>query len=414
MAQPELDQPNGAVATGPATPELTNYTPRYIDIGINLADPIFRGRYHGKSRHPDDLKAVVGRAVEVGCTKLIVTGSSFKSSRDALKLAKEFPGTVFATAGIHPCSSSIFSPSHHKHHDESQSEGEDGDEHTPACDPDPSKPIPDGDGVDLVRSDQIIADLTDLIAKARSSSSSSPELVAFGEFGLDYDRLHYASKEVQLHSFAVQLALAASLKPQLPLFLHSRAAHADFVRLLKEAFGERLERLEKGGVVHSFTGTVEEMRELMELGLYIGVNGCSFKTAENCVVVKEIELSRLMLETDGPWCEVRPSHEGWKYLVEFEAKAKAAAAETVDEPEKPKQQQQQGKKKGQKKEPEVPDRYKVVKKEKWEEGAMVKGRNEPCTIERVARIVAGIKGVSVEEVCEAAWENTVKVFGLDS
>jgi TatD DNase family protein len=55
-----------------------------------LADPIFRGRYHGKSRHPDDLKAVVGRAVEVGCTKLIVTGSSFKSSRDALKLAKEF------------------------------------------------------------------------------------------------------------------------------------------------------------------------------------------------------------------------------------------------------------------------------------------------------------------------------------
>jgi TatD DNase family protein len=238
--------------------------------------------------------------------------------------------------------------------------------------------------------------------------------VAFGEFGLDYDRLHYASKEVQLHSFAVQLALAASLKPQLPLFLHSRAAHADFVRLLKEAFGERLERLEKGGVVHSFTGTVEEMRELMELGLHIGVNGCSFKTAENCAVVKEIELSRLMLETDGPWCEVRPSHEGWKYLVEFEAKAKAAAAETVDEPEKPKQQQQQGKKKGQKKEPEVPDRYKVVKKEKWEEGAMVKGRNEPCTIERVARIVAGIKGVSVEEVCEAAWENTVKVFGLDS
>jgi TatD DNase family protein len=59
-------------------------------IGINLADPIFRGRYHGTQRHPDDLKGVIQRAKEVGCSKLIVTGSSFKSSRDALKLAEEF------------------------------------------------------------------------------------------------------------------------------------------------------------------------------------------------------------------------------------------------------------------------------------------------------------------------------------
>lgn len=59
-------------------------------IGINLADPIFRGRYHGKQRHPDDLAGVVQRARDVGCTKLIVTGSSFQSSRDALKLAEQF------------------------------------------------------------------------------------------------------------------------------------------------------------------------------------------------------------------------------------------------------------------------------------------------------------------------------------
>ena len=260
---------------------------------------------------------------------------------------------------------------------------------------------------------------------------------------------------MQLHSFAAQLALAAGLSPQLPLFLHSRAAHEDFVRLLKEAFGPRLERLEKGGVVHSFTGTVEEMRELAELGLYIGVNGCSFKTEENCAVVKEIDLSRMMLETDGPWCEVRSSHEGWKYLVAHEVKAKearlaaeaAVAAEAEAEAAKaaaaadatpdasdsgtatpggtekprchrkwrnPPPPQPQGRGKNQKKEPDVPERYKVVKKEKWEEGVMVKGRNEPCTIDRIAKIVAGIKGVSVEEVCEAAWANTVKVFGVDA
>lgn len=200
------------------------------------------------------------------------------------------------------------------------------------------------------------------------------------------------------------------------------------MRLLQEAFGERLERLTARGVVHSFTGTVEELRELMGLGLYIGINGCSFKTGENCEVVREVRLERLMLETDGPWCEVRPSHEGWKYLVEANKKVQPAAVEEVVEEvvdgvanggREGKGKKKQGGgggggRKNQKKEPEVPERFKVVKKEKWEEGAMVKGRNEPCTIERIATIVAGIKGVSVEEVCEAAWANTVKVFGVGS
>ncbi len=53
-----------------------------------------------------------------------------------------------------------------------------------------------------------------------------------------------------------------------------------------------------------------------------------------------------------------------------------------------------------------------VKKEKWVQGAMVKGRNEPCQIGLVARVVAGVKGVSLEEVVKAAWENSVGMFGL--
>ena len=368
-------------------------------------------------------------------------------------------GTVYTTAGVHPCSSSIFTTAHTRHHEEDGGEdGEDGEDggHTPPCDPDPSKPVvpvPDGDTFDAAKTDRIIADLRALVT---TPSPGAVRPSAFGEFGLDYDRLHYCSRPAQLHSFRAQLALAASLTPQLPLFLHSRAAHADFVSLLKEAFGPRLENLERGGVVHSFTGTPEEAAELMELGLYIGINGCSLKTAENCEVVHGLPLDRLMLETDGPWCEVRPSHEGWKYLVaaskEVAAAAAAAATAAVssippaaenghtpsangdtpstssDAPsangsedaadgtaarQSKKRQQQQQKKKGQKKEAEVPERFRTVKKEKWEEGAMVKGRNEPCTIERVAAIVAAIKGVSVEEVCEAAWRNTVKVFGLE-
>ncbi|PHH91933.1 hypothetical protein CDD83_9718 [Cordyceps sp. RAO-2017] len=386
-------------------PERPPYTPRYIDIGINLADPIFRGRYHGTQRHPDDLDAVISRARQVGCSKLMVTGSDFKSARDALKLAEEYPGTVYATAGIHPCSSLIFSSDDHV--------GEDG--HTTPCEPEMSSPVPEHYAPDPDRSAKIIAELTNLVAEARLSGQK--HLVAWGEFGLDYDRLNFCNKAVQMHSFEAQLKVAASATPQLPLFLHSRAAHADFVSALKAAFGDRLQRLEKGGVVHSFTGTAEEMAELMDLGLYIGINGCSLKTRENCAVVAEVRLDRLMLETDGPWCEVRPSHEGWKYLIPAKAapppdESGGTSTPTTEQQPLPPQKPQKSSKKNQKKEPEVPERFKTVKKEKWEEGAMVKGRNEPCNIERVATVVAAIKGVGVDQVCEAAWNNTVKVFGL--
>ena len=308
-------------------------------------------------------------------------------------------GAVYATAGIHPCSSAVFT-SHGPH------AGENG--HTVPCDPDPSAPVPDHHAPDAARSSAIMAQLSSFIADATSSGHGS--LVAFGEFGLDYDRLHYCNKAVQLHSFESQLRLAASLSPQLPLFLHSRAAHSDFVALLKAAFGDRLERLRSGGVVHSFTGTADEMRELMDLGLYIGINGCSLKTEQNCSVVREIRLDRIMLETDGPWCEVRPSHEGHNYLVDAKPPQGSTTANGTATAPGPRGNKKSNK--NQKAEPDVAARFKVVKKEKWQPGAMVKGRNEPCSIERVAKIVAGIKGISVEEVCEAAWRNTAKVFAL--
>ncbi|KAI0407005.1 TatD family hydrolase [Xylaria palmicola] len=418
-----------------ATP---TYKPRYIDIGINLADPIFRGVHHGKERHPDDLQAVVSRAQVVGCQKLIITGSDFTSSRHALEIAKEYPGVVYTTAGIHPCSSSVFSTSH-AHQDLS--------EHAMPSDPDPEAPVSEDHEPDPEKTREIISELRSLIESARRTHPGA--LVAFGEFGLDYDRLHYCSRKIQLHAFAAQLDLVLSLDPQPPLFLHSRAAHGDFVGLLKTKFGDRLERLERGGVVHSFTGTAAEMHELADLGLHIGTNGCSFKTDENCAVVREIPLNRLMLETDGPWCEIRPTHAGWRHLLEAKAKGEgiytslpssngddpaaaamsestptstaaatpAATRTTTPNPQQDPSAPAQSKpakppKKPKKKEPEVPARWPTVKKEKWVEGAMVKGRNEPCMIERVAQVVAGVRGEPLRDVCEAAWANTRKVFGL--
>lgn len=272
---------------------------------------------------------MVKRATNAGCVKLMVTGSDLEESRKAVQLARDHPGRCYATVGVHPCSAKSF------------------DTH------------PGGDSA-------LLKELEDLAIQAKKAGLAT----AFGEIGLDYDRLFLCPKEQQLKYFEAQLDLA--VKVQLPLFLHSRAAHADFVRLLKP----RLKLLPKGGLVHSFTGTMEEMRDLVGAGLMLGVNGCSLKTEENLEVVKEMELGRIMLETDGPWCEIRPSHASFKYL--------------------------EG----------APPLPRAVKKEKWERGLMVKGRNEPATITHVAQVVANVKGLPVEQVCQATWDNAVQMFGL--
>lgn len=227
-------------------------------------------------------------------------------------------GVCYATVGVHPCSA--------KHFDEYK-EG----------------PV------------AMLAALKNLAVESKAAGHT----VAFGEIGLDYDRLFLTPKDQQLKYFEAQLDIAVEV--QLPLFLHSRAAAEDFERLL----GPRLSQLPRKGLVHSFTGTMEEMKRLVDLGLDVGVNGCSLKTDENIEVVREMPLERIQIETDGPWCEMRPSHASAKFLGD------------------------------------APPLPKSVKKEKWAKGCMVKGRNESCAIPRVAYAIANIKRIPVEEVCEA-------------
>ncbi|KAK0099411.1 hypothetical protein ONS96_008438 [Cadophora gregata f. sp. sojae] len=352
----EVDTPNGDVDVSGQN-SMQTWEPRFVDIGINLTDPVYIGLYHGKQQHQNDLAAVVQRARDVGCEKLIVTGSDLKHSKDAVRLAGEFPNTIYATIGVHPCNAQSLTP-------------------------------------------ETLSQLTTFA----QTSTKAGQAVAFGEIGLDYDRLELCPKDIQLRAFEQQLSLAVEL--QLPLFLHSRAAHADFLRLLSEHEKD----LPKRGVVHSFTGTMEEMRELVERGWHIGVNGCSLKTQENCDVVKEIPLHKLHLETDGPWCEIRPTHASSAILAKMREDLGFA----------PKPKGKPGNGKGAKVdavEGEDPGMgwgggWKSVKKEKWVEGAVVKGRNESCFIGRVAWAVAGIKGLSVQEVADAAWRNSVEIFGL--
>ncbi len=65
------------------------------------------------------------------------------------------------------------------------------------------------------------------------------------------------------------------------MYLHSRSTGGDFARIVKENRHKF-----STGVVHSFTGDIEELKELLDMGLFIGVNGCSLKTEDNLEMVK--------------------------------------------------------------------------------------------------------------------------------
>lgn len=92
--------------------------------------------------------------------------------------------------------------------------------------------------------------------------------------------------------FEAQLDMAKDF--DLPLFLHDRNTQGDFYAIMRP----RISQFKRGGVLHSFTGSLEYMKKITEdLGLYIGVNGCSLKTEENINVVKNIPIDKLLIET---------------------------------------------------------------------------------------------------------------------
>lgn len=113
--------------------------------------------------------------------------------------------------------------------------------------------------------------LSELIKTDQALPQSDRRIVAIGETGLDYDRLMLCDKASQLLHFPPQLRLAKEFN--LPLFLHCRhpEAHIDFVRLVREENDRGEEKLR--GVVHSHSGSLEEAREMIALGFYIGING---------------------------------------------------------------------------------------------------------------------------------------------
>lgn len=124
-----------------------------------------------------------------------------------------------------------------------------------------------------------------------------PGVVAVGEIGLDYYLPELKAAELkakQQHFFRAQLALAT--RHRKPVILHVRKAHADVIRLLREL------RFAEGGIVHAWSGSLEEAREYLRLGFRLGIGGAvTYEQARRLrEVVRQLPLAALVLETDAP------------------------------------------------------------------------------------------------------------------
>ncbi len=247
----------------------------------------------------------------------ITIGTGLKNSEAGLRFAEATDG-VWATVGLHP--EHVTSD----YHDENEGEK-------------PEK---------FVTQEQLV-----------EIASTSPKCVAIGETGLDWYRIDAAldveqaktEQEKVLHEH-----LRASYELDLPLVFHCREALTRLAEILQEEWNAgRKPR----GVVHSFTGTWDEAKPLLDLGLHIAVNGIATfppkmgSDPDKAIdrTIEHIPLERLLLETDAPYLAPAP-HRG--------------------------------------------------------------KRNEPAYVEEVAKHVADVRGISLKDIAEQTTQNAITLFGL--
>ena len=190
---------------------------------------------------------VIRRANNAGVSKLLVCGWDKKSSELAVKIAKEHD-CCYAAIGVHP------------------------------------------ENIDNLTE----SDLNDVL-----KLSKEPKVVAIGEIGLDY---HYTKENCakQKEFFIKQLIYAN--ENNLPVVIHNRDAFEDCLGILKEYTPKF------SGTLHCYSGSVESLKCVLNLGLYIGLDGpVTFKNSKTPKEVAiEVPLEKLLLETDSPYLSPHP------------------------------------------------------------------------------------------------------------
>lgn len=130
--------------------------------------------------------------------------------------------------------------------------------------------------------------------EAFASQARKNQLIAVGETGLDY---YYYKETAEKQKVLLRRYLALALEMSLPVIIHCRDAFSDLIEILDESYKN------SPGVLHCFTGTLEEARQLIERGWFISFSGIvTFKKSEALrEVARFVPLDRLLIETDTPY-----------------------------------------------------------------------------------------------------------------
>lgn len=200
---------------------------------------------HISKDYYNDIPFLINKIKESGVNKIIINGCDMKSNLEVLELTQKYD-IVYGALGFHPTELEGFNKDY------------------------------------LLWLEEHIND---------------NKIVALGEIGLDY---HYDNfdKNKQISVFRKQLEIAK--KHNKPVIIHSRDAMQDTYNILKE--------YNLKGSLHCFSGSLEMASEFIKLGYLIGVGGVvTYKNAKNIIsVVKNIDLSYILLETDAPYLTPEP------------------------------------------------------------------------------------------------------------
>ncbi len=277
--------------------------------------------------YKEDMDEVIKRSLNEGVF-MITVGTQTGTSKSAVEVAQKYDG-VWATVGLHP---------------------------NHLCE----QEFTDPNELEDIATVKTRCEKFD--PKYYRELASDPKVVAIGEFGLDYFRLPENLDREQViadQKKSMRAHLDFATEVGLPVVIHSRESHTDQIEILKEYVGAN--KIPRRGVVHCFTGTIEEAEQYFELGFMISFTGIitfppkrsdtrnGVTETEIQKVVRDVPLEKIMIETDAPYLAPEPKR---------------------------------GK------------------------------RNEPSYVKYVAEKIAKLKGVSVEQVAEETNINAMRLFGI--
>ena len=124
------------------------------------------------------------------------------------------------------------------------------------------------------------------------------KVIAIGETGLDYAR-DKTDEQIQKQKAWLRKFLELAIRTKKPLVIHCREAYNELIEILcgYKFFG-------CPGVIHCFSGDVQQAMKLIDMGFYIGVNGMFTKLkvdSDVCIALRTVSLERILLETDSPY-----------------------------------------------------------------------------------------------------------------